>query len=413
MKSEIKLKRSGADTAFTIYFTVMACLFTFTYIQLAAQIGIILYVLFSRFKISMNVVKNELFLLRWFGFLAFLALFSSQWAYSTKAGSNTVLTFFRMLAIGAVLFLYVNSYERAVAILKSYIISSVVMAAVVLVTTPLSQYGQADDGGFGVAIGQQRNGIGAVMAFCAFMSYILAQRGDFPFGKFYCVFSVFTVICTGSRGAMLQLVITVLVYVLLQNDLRKLVPYIFGIIIAVPIIIALVQAVPFLYETVWVRFENLFLTLSGSNVEADSSARGRELYKVLAGQMFRERPWLGYGVDGFYCMLRDVQYVDGVFLPPVYSHCNFTELASCFGIVGLAIWYIPVFQVLIGSFIQRKFSNEMKAIFAMLLSMIILDYARIPWMAHISMYYYFCIFLLYFYADKDKSKIFSTKIIIQ
>ncbi len=413
MKSEIKFKRSGSDIAFTIYFTIMACLYTATYIQLAAQIGIILYVLFSRFKVSMNVVKNELFLLRWFGFLALLALFSTQWAYSTKTGSNTILTFFRILAIAAVMFLYVNSYERALAVLKSYIISSVIMAAVALATTPLAQYGQAGEEGFGDAIGQQRNTLGAVMVFCAFMSYVLAQRGDFPFGKFFCAFSVVTIFCTGSRGAILQLMIIMLVFILMQNDLRKLVPYIFGIIIAVPIIIALVQAVPFLYETVWVRIENLFLTVTGVDVEADSSARGRELYKVLAGQMFRERPWIGYGVDGFYCMLRDVRFVEGVYLPPVYSHCNYTELASCFGIVGLVIWYLPVVQVLIGSFVQRKVSNEMKAIFAMLFSMIILDYARIPWMTHISMYYYFCLFLLYFYSEKDKSKTLSTKIIIQ
>lgn len=413
MKSEVKLKLSGADIAFTIYFTLMFCLYTITYIQLALQVGIIVYVLFSRFKISMSVVKNELYLLRWFGLLTLLSIVSAQWAYSVKPDSNTNLTLFRILVIGVALFLYVNSYERAVAVLKSYIIASVVMGAVALVTTPLAQYGQSSEGGFGVAIGQQRNTIGAVMVFTAFMSYILFKNGKFPFGKFYCAFSVFTLLCTGSRGAYLQLIIVILIYVFLQNDLRKLIPYILGILIAVPIILVIIRYIPFLYETIWVRIENMFLTVTGADVDADTSAQGRALYKVLAGEMFRNRPWLGYGVDGFYCMLRDVQFVNGVYLPPVYSHCNYAELASCYGLVGLVVWYIPVIQNLIGSFLNRKTSNTMMGIFAMLASMIILDYARIPWSAHISMYYYFCLFLLYFYSDKDKTKAFSTKIMIQ
>lgn len=414
MKNEIKIKTSGADPAFTIYFTLMACCFTITYLQLAIQIGIILYVLFSRFKVSMVIVKNEFFLLRWFGLLALLSIVSTQWAYGVKEGGNTNLTFFRILVIAVVLFLYVNSYERAVAIVKSYIISSVIMAAVVLVTTPLSQYGQAgNEEGFGAFIGQQRNGIGAIMVFTAFMSYMLFKNGKFPLGKFYCAFSVFTLICTGSRGSYLQFIIVILIYVFLQNDLRKLVPYILGIAIAVPIVLVIIRYVPFLYEIIWVRIENLFLTVSGVDIDADSSAQGRALYKVLAWEMFRNKPFLGYGVDGFYCMLRDVQVINGIYVPPVYSHCNYTELASCFGIVGLAIWYVPVFQNLVGAFLNRKSSSMMKGIFAMLVSMIVLDYARIPWMNHISMYYYFCLFLLYFYSDKDKTKAFSTKIVIQ
>lgn len=414
MKSELKLKLSGADIAFTIYFTMMFCLYTKTYIQLALQIGIILYVLFSRFKVSMEVVKNEFFLLRWYGLLTLLSIVSTQWAYSVKDGSNTNLTLFRILVIAVVLFLYVNSYERAVAVIKSYIIGAVIMAAIALATTPLSQYGQSgNEDGFGNAIGQQRNAIGAVMVFTAFMSYMLFKNGKFPFGKFCCAFSVFTLICTGSRGSYLQFVIVVLIYVFLQNDLRKLVPYILGILIALPIILAIIRYVPFLYEMIWVRIENAFLTVTGADVDADASAQGRALYKVLAGEMFRNRPWIGYGVDGFYCVLRDVQVVNGVYLPPVYSHCNYTELAACYGIVGLVIWYVPVFQNLIGAFLNRKTSPMMTGIFAMLASMVILDYARIPWTNHISMYYYFCLFLLYFHCDKEKTKSFSTKIVIQ
>ena len=80
-----------ADTAFTLYFTIMACLFTKTYIQLAAQLGIITYVFYSclnkkglRLRISQTVAQNEFFLLYWLAALTLLAALTGQWSYSTK-----------------------------------------------------------------------------------------------------------------------------------------------------------------------------------------------------------------------------------------------------------------------------------------------------------------------------------------
>ncbi len=396
-----------ADTAFTLYFTIMACLFTKTYIQLAAQLGIITYVFYSclnkkglRLRISQTVAQNEFFLLFWLGALTLLAALSGQWAYSTKADSNTVLTLFRMFVIGINLFLYVNTYNRAVSVLKSLIYSSVVMAVIVLLTTPLSQYGQAGEEGFGTLIGQQRNTFGAVMAFLIPICVVFEKHENLKYGKWIAAFFAFSLICSGSRGAMLQMIIIVALYVLLSPGIKKKIKYIsIGTLFCVVMIIIIIN-VPFLYAVIWVRFANMFSTVLGMEQIADSSSYGRELYKVLALQMFWERPWLGFGVDGFFCRLRDVRYVNGYYLHPVYSHCNFAELAADFGIAGLAIWYIPVLSVLVKSFRVYNFTPVLKMIFIILTSMITLDYARIPWSSHSNIYTYFCVFLLFFFAEE-------------
>lgn len=395
-------KNKRADMAFLIYFTVMALLYTKTYIQLAAQLGIIVYVTYDfllrkELKSRKAGLRNAKFMVLWFGLFTFWAMLSTQWAYSTMKDSNTLLTLFRITVVALVLFAYTSNYDKAVSVLKSFIYSNVIMAVAALITTPLSQYGQAgdDEFGFGSAIGQHRNIVGAVMAFLILICVLFYQYEHFRYGKSIAAFFLIVLLCSGSRGAMLQIVIIACLYVVTMPGMVKKLKYITMAILVAIIAVIILQNVTYLYETVWVRFSNMISTVLGLEEQADSSAYGRELYKVLAGEMFRDRPWFGHGVDGFYCMLRDVQFVDGYYLPPRYSHCNYTEIAANFGLVGLVIWYIPVLSILWGSFKLRKKAPQMNMIFIVLTSMVILDYARIPWANHIGMYTYFCIILLY------------------
>ena len=395
----------NADIAFFLYFTGMALFFTKTYIQLALQLGILAYVAYFKFsdKIHFNkaVKRNLTFLFAWFGVFTIFAKLSEGWAYSQKADSNTVLTLFRILAIAVALFLYVTDYSKAISVIKSFIYSNVIMSLTVLLTTPLSQYGKAGDEGFGNIIGQQRNVFGAIMSFMVLLCILFYQYENFKHGKKLAIFFTFSLLCSGSRGAMLQLLIILILYVVTIPGLKRKFKYISCAIVVGIVGVVLLQNIPYLYETVWIRFEGLINTVLGIDVAADSSAQGRELYKVLAWEMFDHKPILGYGVDGFFCFLRDVEFVEGVYLPPRYSHCNFTEIASCFGIVGMIIWYSPVFYVLIKSFMLRKAAPHMNTVFIILTSMIILDYARIPWMTHISMYTYFCIILFFFFIQDE------------
>lgn len=393
---KLKIRKSGADTAFLIYFTVMACLYTINHVQLVAQLGIITYIFFRRAKkVPKRSMAQVLFLMKWFGTFVLLAFLSTRWAYAVQENSFTLSRLFRILVIAVCMGLYIDSYERCIAVLKSYILSSVIMGIVVMLTTPLSQYGLAGlEEGFGSFIGQQRNNVGAVMVFTAALCYILWKWDYFPFGKPFAVFAVVVLVCSGSRGAILQLAICCAIYILLQDNAKKMFRYIGAAVFIGAILIVLVRTIPFLSEMIWQRIENMFLTVLGIKTDADSSAQSRELYKVLAFEMFKNKPLLGYGVDGFYCYLDHVKIVGGKYLRTKYSHCNFAELASCFGIVGLAVWYIPIIQMLVRMLKQSKTSEMAKAVTSLFISIIILDYARVPWSMHIHMYQYFGIMLL-------------------
>jgi hypothetical protein len=199
------VNRKGMDPAFAIYYTVMFILYSFTYIQLAVQIFIIGFVLLDyllkrRLHIRRNVMRNVFFLLGWFGLFTLLAALSQGWAVSVKQDSNTLLTLFRILAIGLALFLYVDSYERAIAVIKSFIFASLIMSVVDLATPPLSEDGKAGAEGFGPLIGQHRTPVGAGMAALILICLQLNKYEHFRWGKPLAVFFLISLFCSGSRG---------------------------------------------------------------------------------------------------------------------------------------------------------------------------------------------------------------------
>ena len=163
------------NTVFTLYFTLMFCLYTNTYVQLIAQIMLIAYVLMPLLKrgyVRKSEISNLPFYIGWYGAFTVLMFLSRGWAYSVYSGSKTLITVFRICIMGFVIFIYANSKERVISIMQSFIIACSVMGVMALFTTVLSG-GTIGTTSFGVAIGQHRNQIGAVAAplsvLCAYL----------------------------------------------------------------------------------------------------------------------------------------------------------------------------------------------------------------------------------------------------
>ncbi|MDE6470985.1 MAG: O-antigen ligase family protein [Eubacterium sp.] len=399
------------DWAFFLYFAGMFCLFTHTYIQLFLQIFIIAYSVIKRvdvtgstFRIKTNALKNIGFFILWFGLLTLLFFLSTKfWAYSHLAGSRTMIGLIKSSAVGIAMFLYIDSANKALSVMQSLAYATLIMGIAALITTPTSQYFQAGDDGFGVALGQQRNGIGAIAAGMSVVSVYLRRYTDFRYGNYMSVFFVLLTIITGSRGSIVQLLILFVLIVIIDKDLFRMMTKLIIFVIAAVIIILMFRNIPILYENIWLRFEDMFATLTGERIE-DASTKGREFYKEIAFNMFLEKPFLGWGLDGFTCYLRDNPYYKGYYIEAVYSHCNFSELMANLGIAGLLVWYIPTFSILIKSFKYRKYHPLMKIMFFYLLSMVILDYARIPWSAHPSLYQYYISFLTIIFLTNEAKK---------
>lgn len=396
---EYKYKNVRPDWAFFIYFSIMFLFYMNTVIQLAIQIFILAYVVIRKtfpsgvVRLKKDTIKNIIFFVVWFGGLTLLFFLSSRlWAYSHLEDSRTMMGVFRCFGIGLGMFLYIDSSEKALSVLQSFAYASFIMGIAALLTTSPSQYFQAGDEGFGQVIGQQRNGIGAVGAGMSVVCVYLKRYTDFKYGNFLSAFFVILTFLTGSRGSIVQLLILFVLIVIIDKNFFKMITKLIIFVLASTVVLLILRNVPILYENIWLRFGDMFSTIAGEEIE-DASTQGRQFYKEIAWNMFLERPILGWGLDGFTCYLRDYPVYKGYYIEAVYSHCNFSELMANLGIAGLLVWYVPTFVVLGVGFKYRDSHPMLKIMFFWLLSMIILDYARIPWTSHPSSYQYFLVFL--------------------
>lgn len=397
--SQSKYSKVSPNWMFFIYFAVMFVFYMQTYIQLGIQLFIIAYVIIMKFFNGKIIIKkksldNAKFITLWFGVFTLLLFLSSQiWAYSTMEDSKTMLGVFRCFVIGLAIFIYADTTEKALSVMQAFALASVVMGVAAMITTPISQYFQAGDEGFGQVIGQQRNLIGAVSTYMIFTCYFLKKYTNFKYGYFLCAFFVMLTIITGSRSAIVQLIILLAMFVVFDKNFLKMVTKIIGVLILGIIAIFVLQKVPILYDNIWVRFENMFITISGNEL-ADASTLGRQFYREIAFEMFKQRPILGWGLDGFTCYLRDHPFHKGYYIKAVYSHCSWAEIMASLGTVGLVVWYVPNLYVLVINIKNFYYHPLMKYTCFLLISLLIMDYARLPWMSHPGCYQFFVLFVL-------------------
>lgn len=404
MKIVIGANKNGImpDWGFMLYFIGMFCFYQYTYFQLAIQIFIIGYVILSkilqstnssviRAKVSKVDVKNVLFFLLWFGILlAIMAISAKTYRIYYSAASRTLLTTFRIFIIGVIIFYYADTKEKALSVVESMVIGAFAMSVVVLLVTPPSAYfSDSNTDGFGSLISQHRNQVGAACATMFMPSYYLRKHAKFNGGYLFCIVFIIVALISGSRGSILQLGIEItLIMIINGNFIGIFFLALFGLLTVV-----MLKNVPALYENIWLRFASAADTIVNSTT-SDGSTLSRQYYKEIAWQMFLRHPFVGYGVDGFKGYVFFHPVYKGQILRAVYSHCNFSELMSCFGIVGLAGWYIPTFTMLVKSLKGAKYSPYLQMTSIALFAMIILDYARIPWASHLGTYMYFAMFIV-------------------
>lgn len=402
---------SRINWGFAIFFGGILCLFTNAKAQILLFLMIGVYVSYDLLyrkagKIKKANINNVLLMTSWIGALTLWAFLSKKWAYGVANPSYTMNNLLRLFLIALLMAIYTDTYERAISIIKSYVVGVLIMCIVVMILTPPALYGvEVGEVTFGSVIHQQRNSIGAAAAEAAALSWMLTYYTKFRYGKLFSAFFVVVLLCSGSRGAIIELVIIVGLIILLQKGETKRVK---NILIAVAVLIlgvVVIQNVPYLYEKIWLRFGAMFATLI-SKENVDGSAYSRTLMRLLALKLFLDRPILGYGLDGVQCYIfRNPRFL-GYTFRAVYSHCNFAELGANFGIVGLFIWYYPVGKMIKKAWDSRNNNPFIRYSIAVLVAAVILDYGRIPWQAIPNMLSYFSLFLLFQnYKNRNKHKI--------
>ncbi|MBR3836880.1 MAG: O-antigen ligase family protein [Clostridia bacterium] len=201
--------------------------------------------------------------------------------------------------------------------------------------------------------------LGAVMIFYVF--FINAQNHKKlgkVFGVVLVAFFLIFVVLSGSKKSLIIIFVTLMVYLLGSSKSHKIRNIVIAIICAYGILYALYN-VPFLYEHLGYRFEELADTVGGTG--GDRSSRIRQHMIEVGLEAFSQKPIFGYGLNGF------SQVYGSISGTSVYSHNNYVELLVNTGIVGFLLYYGYVAGILFKKSVANKESALFKAVLVALL----------------------------------------------
>ena len=180
-----------------------------------------------------------------------------------------------------------------------------------------------------------------------------------------------------SAGRKFFVVPFIFLYILLiskrnKRGKKRIFLYTLGFAILILIVWVLIVNIEPLYNAIGVRMEGFFDWLWGGTGDASSEIRDR--MRILAVERWLESPLWGYGFDSFKFYAKDAV---GKFY---YSHCNYTELLYCGGVVYFLLYYWMHF-ITIRSAVKNKAAPQSHRAFAIavIISLAIFDFGAVTY----------------------------------
>lgn len=303
-------------------------------------------------------------------FYAF-AYVSRKWAiYPIAVNEMITNTLWAMMLNVSMAFFIVYENHDPEDIGKKLLPVAAMLVANVILTGGLSDKGR-------LSIGTNENQIGITAAYMyLFVLYMCKKKGWNSLVYDTIAIALFVVVAlSGSRTALLDIVsftVAVLMFEKYDINIFKLVWKIIRIVILLAMILFILMKVDIFYNTVGNRLETLFTFVTEGDT-ADSSAVTRDFMKEEAIKIFAKNPVIGVGLNNF-------KYVSRF---ETYSHTTYYELLSCLGIIGFALYYIPIFSLLLISFINWKKGKENAIVpFVLIAAFLVNDFGTVSYFSY-------------------------------
>ena len=151
------------------------------------------------------------------------------------------------------------------------------------------------------------------------------------------LFLGFIALCalSGSRTAVLfPIVFFVLLDFFYNQNIYKTIKIAISAIFIIGTLFFTCMNVPVFYKVVGYRLETIL-----EDKTEDGSYMERNEMKEYGIKLWKEKPFIGWGIHGFARKFQSVHRY-------VYSHCDYAELLSCFGIIGFSLFYFPYLSIL-------------------------------------------------------------------
>jgi len=236
------------------------------------------------------------------------------------------------------------------------------------------------------------NWIGQPSAMAALLQFYLFDR-DRKFSRLLLVaaMSVF-VLLSGSRKALIILIGAPVIFLFLKEDraFYRIRTLLIGAVFGVAVIFAMLN-IPLLYETIGARMENYILSLFGQIKLTEGSAIHRGRMIDIGIELFKARPFTGYGLDN-YKFLGDYR---------VYSHNNYIELMVSGGVFALVAYYWWYLYIIVKTF----FSKGNRKAWALSLSLIVLmPIVEYGWVIYLDRVLFIPMTIAYYFLASERRK---------
>ncbi|WP_441361525.1 O-antigen ligase family protein [Acholeplasma laidlawii] len=195
------------------------------------------------------------------------------------------------------------------------------------------------------------------------------------------------ILWTGSRSSLIGLIVGIIILLIVSNYPHKkaILVATFSLIL---VLFLSIMYIDFLYNIIGYRISMIIQFILNNDI-TDESIKSRLSFQLLGLDYFKNRMFLGYGLDNF-------RFLPGSY--GTYSHNNYVELLVSLGIVGTFIYYIPHLTILIR--VIRRPNMYRTLNIALVSTILILDLFFITYFERFSLY---LIMILLILSSKQKT----------
>ncbi len=226
----------------------------------------------------------------------------------------------------------ISHYIPVNRILNSFILAGIVASLKLVLFVPKESYGWDVEFEY---MGN-RNVVGLCLSFSAALCFFM-----FRFTKKYYYIAIMTwlyyaVFLAGSKKGVLFGIIIIVINLFFTKGFSKKFRQFILVLLCVLIVWYVLNNNEYIYNLIGSRFDLMNNYFRGRGY--DNSSEERMFLIRYAFEMFTEKPFFGWGINGVAGKL-SLTRVHRI----AYSHCNYTELLADFGLVGFIIYYSTFF----------------------------------------------------------------------
>lgn len=312
-----------------------------------------------------KIIFNRFLLL----YLLFIIICTISYFYAedqllSLGRTRTLLLYFIFIGV---LVNYINSYDKLIGLIKFFIFAGVIATVYIFIMSDITLAIRL--GGLLGNVNRMGIIIGISMLFSIY--FVLFEKK-----YLYIVSAVITmvmILLTGSRVAFVFIFLgsVFLTYFKNKNSSKgKIIKNIIILILVSFLLYYLIFNVSIFYSVLGKRIEEV-LSFNVNREEISRSIYLRNYMMNYGFEMFKKRPFIGYGIDNYRVLLERLINVK------TYAHNNYIELLVDVGILGAIIYYAIYVQAVL--YLKKvKYNNGLKYLFITLfLCLFVIDFVSI------------------------------------